>query len=163
LNTLGDMYIQMGLDKQAADLRLQRVAVLKTVYGPNDPHVADALLDYIENIAGTPDRLKTPEVLAQAKSILDTAGDYTSVTRAGLWMETARWNMYVKPALMREYADKAVVLTQSHRSDWIYPLSLEMAAWGCSETGEHRESAKRYATALQAYRSLEPGPSAWEI
>jgi hypothetical protein len=157
------MYIQMGLDKQAADLRLQRVAVLKKIYGPNDPHVADAMLDYVENIAGTPERSKTPEVLAQVESILDTAGDKTSVTRAALWMETARWNMYLAPAKMREYADKAVPLTQSQRDDWIYPLSLEMAAWGRAETGEYRLAAQRYETALQAYRRLEPGASAWVI
>jgi serine/threonine-protein kinase len=163
LNTLGDMYIQMGLDKQAADLRLQRASVLKRIHGPNDPRVADALLDYIEDIAGTPDRLATPTMLAQAKSILDAAGDHTSLTRAALWMETARWNMYLAPALMQEYADKAVLLTKHYPNDFTYPLSLEMVAWAREETGAYREAAQGYAIALVNYRRLQPGPSAWEI
>ncbi len=71
LGTLADMYTQMGLDGQAAALRLRRVATLKKIYGPNDARIADALLEYTQDISATPDRQKTPAVLAQAQSILD--------------------------------------------------------------------------------------------
>ena len=41
----------MGLDQQAAALRLQRVDALKKAYGARDPRVTEALLDYVEDIS----------------------------------------------------------------------------------------------------------------
>jgi serine/threonine protein kinase len=163
LGTLADMYTQMGLDGQAAALRLRRIETLKKLYGSKDAHIVDALLDYTQDISGTPERHKTPAVLAQAQAILDQTGDFTSPTRAALWMEYARWNRYVAPRVMRDYADRAVALLQHSREDWIFPLSLQLAAIARAQDGDYPAAEQKYVETLAAIHHLQPKSSAWEI
>ena len=166
LVTLGDMYTQMGLDTQASALRLQRIEALKTAYGALDPRVAEALLDYVEDIASTRERGKSLAALNEAKTILDAAGDFSSRIRAGLWMEFARYNRYTAPEKMRSYADKAVGLLRAqarNQDDWILVLAMQLAARSRFELGDYEASETLYREQLALVHKREPGMSAWEI
>ena len=164
LLTLGDMYTQMGLNDRASELRLQRIDALKKAHGPLDPSVAEALLDYVVDIASSSDRGKSLPALEEAKRILDAAGDASSETRAGLWMEFARYYRYTSPEKMRAYADDAVRLLESkYRDTWTYPLALDIAARARFELGEYEASEALYRKSLTEVHRREPGTSAWEI
>ncbi len=64
---------------------------------------------------------------------------------------------------MRDYADRAVVLTQHSREDWIFPLSLQLAAIARAQDGDYPAAEQGYLKTLSAIHRLQPKPSAWEI
>jgi eukaryotic-like serine/threonine-protein kinase len=164
LATLGDMYAQMGLDAQASVINLQRIEVLKQAYGPNDARVAEGIFQYTRDIASTNERAKIIPALNQAQAILDTNRDYTSRTRAALWLEYAHYYRYSAPDRMRLYADRAVnLLADRYRHEWILVLAMKEAARARFELGEYTASEAQFQETLTATHKIEPGPSAWEI
>jgi eukaryotic-like serine/threonine-protein kinase len=164
LDTLGDMYSQMGLEAQASAINLQRIAVLKQAYGPHDWRVAEGIFQYTRDIANTNQRVKSIPALNEAEAILDASGDFTSKTRAALWLEYARYYRYTAPDRMRSYADLAVkLLADRYRHEWDWVLSIELAARARFELGAYEASEAQYQEALTATHEMEPGPSAWDI
>ena len=154
----------MGLDQQAAALRLQRVDALKKAYGARDPRVAEALLDYVEDISSTSERGKTLAALDEAARILDAAQDFSSEIRAALWMEFARYYRYTSPEKMRSYIDQAVDLLRArYRDTWTFPLALQLAARSRFELGQYEASESLFRETLAEVHRREPGASAWEI
>jgi tetratricopeptide (TPR) repeat protein len=164
LDTLGDMYSQMGLDAQSSAINLERIAALKQAYGPYDPRVAEGIFQYTRNIASSGERAKIIPALNEAERILDAGHDHTSRTRAGLWLEYAHYYRYTAPDRMRSYADRAVELLQPGFSrDWITVLAMKEAARSRFELGEYPASEAQFQATLTATHQMEPGPSAWEI
>jgi hypothetical protein len=164
LNTLGDMYAQMGLEAQASAINLQRIAVLRQAYGPDDWRVAEGIFQYTRDIANTNQRVKSIPALNEAEAILDASRDFTSKTRAALWLEYARYFRYTAPERMRRYADLAVeLLAVRNRHEWDWVLAIEIAARARFELGEYEPSEAQYHEALTATHEIEPGSSAWDI
>ena len=164
LGTVGDMYVQLGLDREAVVLRLQRIEVLKKAYGARDPKVAQALIDYAEDISSSSERGNMLPALTEAKDILDGARDFSSGTRAWLWTTFARYYRYTSPEKMRLNADTAVKLLKEHpKDDWSLILAMQLAARARLELGEYEASEALYRDTLVDVRLREPGPSAWEI
>jgi eukaryotic-like serine/threonine-protein kinase len=80
LETLADMYVDVGLDQEAADLRAERVVVRERLYGPNDPRLAAALLDHATSLSSTSDAARAPALLLRARRIAEQApGDQTEL------------------------------------------------------------------------------------
>jgi serine/threonine-protein kinase len=164
LATLGDMYTQMGLKNQASKLRLQRIAALKKARGPLDVEVAEALLDYVEDISTTRERVNSPPALQEAQRILDAAGDDSSEIRAEWWMEYGRFYQHTAPDKMREFEDNAVrLLERDFRDTWTYPLALELAAQARFELGAYDGAETLYRETLAEVHRREPGASAWDV
>jgi serine/threonine-protein kinase len=163
LTTLADMYTQMGLDHRAAELRLQRIDALKNAVGPNNTEVADALLDYELDIADTPERSNTLPALKEARRILDAAGDNTSETRAGLWLEYSHWLRYTAPEQMQPLAAAGLeLLERYHRESGSYLWALAYVAQASAELGEFEAAEGQYSKMLTEVRLREPADSAWE-
>jgi eukaryotic-like serine/threonine-protein kinase len=164
LMTLGDMYTQMGLDGQASKLRLLRIDALKRARGTFDPEVAEALLDYAEDVSTTRDRMQSMPAVREAERILDAAHDHTSEIRAELWMEYGRFYRYTDPEKMRRYEDTAVQLLENGMRDtWTYVLALAMAAQARFERGAYAEAEILFHRSIDQVHRREPGESAWEI
>jgi eukaryotic-like serine/threonine-protein kinase len=164
LDTLGDMYTQMGLEAQASAINLQRIAVLKQAYGPRDWRVAEGILQYTRDIASSNERAKSIPALNEAEAILDASHDFTSKTRAALWLEYALYYRYIAPDRMRSYADLGVkLLAARDRQDWDWVLALQAAARSRFELGEYEAAEAQYQESLNATHRMAPGPSAWEI
>jgi len=123
LGTLADMYHQLGMFPDAARQRERQVAAATEAYGPGDPRVADALIQYAADIADLPERAKQLPALEQAKRILDATPDDGSETRGRLLMMLARANSYTAADRMREYADQAVAFFREH-----FPHSENLSA-----------------------------------
>jgi hypothetical protein len=164
LETLGDMYTQMGLDAQASAINLERVTALKRAYGPNDWRVAEGIFEYTRDIASSKERAKIIPALNEAEGILDAGHDYTSRTRAALWLEYAHYYRYTAPDRMRSYADLAVKLLERRYShEWIRVLAMKEAARSRFELGEYEAAEALFQETLTTTHQIEPGPSAWEI
>jgi serine/threonine-protein kinase len=163
--TLADMYTQMGMDSEAARLRLQRVEALKRARGPIDPDVAEALLDYVDDIDATRDRNLSLPVLREAGHIVDAGGDQYPEVRAEWWIGYGRYQRYSAPEKMREAADNAVKILQSTPREflWTYPLALQLAALARVELGAYDDAEAIYERALAEVHRKEPKTSAWEI
>jgi eukaryotic-like serine/threonine-protein kinase len=164
LDTLGDMYSQMGLDAQSSAINLERIAALKQAYGPYDPRVAEGIFQYTRDIANSSERAKIIPALNEAERILDAGRDHTSRTRAALWLEYAHYYRYTAPDRMRSYADRAVALLQrGSGADWLTVLAMKEAARSRFELGEYPASEAQFQATLTATHQMEPGSSAWEI
>jgi tRNA A-37 threonylcarbamoyl transferase component Bud32 len=164
LDTLANMYAQMGLDAQASAINLQRIEVLKQAYGPNDRRVAEGIFQYTRDIASSNERAKIIPALNEAERILDASHDFTSRTRAALWLEYAHYYRYTAPDRMRSYADLAVkLLADRFRHEWILVLAMKEAARSRFELGEYAASEAEFQETLTVTHRIEPGPSAWEI
>jgi eukaryotic-like serine/threonine-protein kinase len=148
-DTLADMYSQVGLDDQAADMQLQQIASLKKAYGPLDPRVASALLNYAESIFSTSRHAQVQPALDEAKAILDAAHDDTSVTRGVVLVESARSQMYESISRMRANADEAVRFFRKHHPDHaMLVTSLRLAARSRFWLGDYEGSETAFLEAL---------------
>ena len=164
LDTLADMYYQLELDDEAAQLRVQRVAALKRAYGPRDPRVADALLSYAADIRETPSRPKVLPILNEAKEILDANNDFSSETRGRLLLAFALFYRYTAPSKMGAYADEAAAFFKQRYPDtWNLPFAIQHAAKARLTLGDYEAAAALFRETLAEVHRREPGNSAWTI
>ena len=164
LDTLANMYAQLGLPDEAAKQQRQRIEVARRAYGQNDPRVADALLSYAEAILDSPQRTQTLAVLDETRRVLDSAGDFTSETRGRLLMLYAQANSYTSIGDMLRNADEAVAFFRKHYPDtWKVPLALQVSARARSSLGEFEAADALFRETLAEVRRREAGPSAYLI
>ena len=115
LKTLAEMYDQLSLADRAADLDRQRVELLTSIHGPNDPRVAEALIALATSLESTARRDETVPLLEQARAILDANGDKSSRTRGELMTRLAQRYQSISFDKMLVYADEAVRILRAHR------------------------------------------------
>ena len=164
LDTLADMYQQLGMNAEAARQRRREIAALKQAHGPGDRRVADALIRYATDIADLPERRQVLSVLNEAKGILDAAHDDASETRGHLLMRLAQANRYTASDRMRAYADEAVMFFRAR-----YPRSpnlsvaLTFAASARMQQGDAPGAEALYRQALAEVASLDNEQSASSV
>ncbi|MEO8674745.1 MAG: serine/threonine-protein kinase [Casimicrobiaceae bacterium] len=164
LDTLADMYYQLGLNTEAARQRRRALDVLKQAFGPDDPRIVEALIAYAGDIADLPERDKVLPLLNDARRILDAAHDDASETRGRLWMRLAQANRYTSVAEMRLYADRAVAFFREH-----YPqsqnvsIALTYAGSARMQQGDVEGAATNYQLALADVATHDAGSAAWAV
>jgi eukaryotic-like serine/threonine-protein kinase len=164
LGTLSDMYVQLGLEQEAAALQLERVDAIKRAYGAGDPRVASALSRYAEALANTPDRSRIAFVLGEAKKILDEAHDDSSIMRAGVLVDYASFYRYSSPQNSRRYADEDVALLEKyHPDDDTLLLALQFAARARAALGQYPTAVEWYQRDLAAIATQVGQGTAWDI
>ena len=112
LNTLAEMYSAVGLDDSAVTMVRQRVETRKKLYGPNDPRVAEALIELAQSVQSTTDKQQASALLAEAKVIIDARPDTPEYVRSGLLLGLSRASMYTAVTQMRDDAHEAARLMQ---------------------------------------------------
>ena len=115
LNTLSDMYVQLGLRDKAIALQRRSVDVARRVHGPADPGRADAILGYVATLQERPERSEIPPLLDETRAALDAAGETTTFLRGALLMETARYAKLEGYPGARDTADAAVAFFRQHQ------------------------------------------------
>ena len=164
LDTLADMYYQLGLGDQAAQMRQQRVAALKLAYGQGNVRVAEALLAYARDVAETDQRERADAALAEARQILDRIGDRSSETRGWVFIQSAEIEQYLSVAMARRYADEAVSHFRAHPGQWSSLFhALQAAARARYHAGAFREAEAGHREALELAERHSPSPSPWVI
>ena len=163
LETLADMYVQLGLREDGARLRAQRIVVLEGLFGPASVQVAHALLSYANDIAEGPQRVEAVAALARARNILDAARDFTSAARGRLQIQSAELQQYLSVALMRQDADQAVQHFSAHPAGWNLFHALQASARARYMAGDFSAAITRHDEALAEAERRMPGPTAWII
>lgn len=164
LDTLADMYYQLGLGEQAAAMRQQRVAALKQAHGPLDARVAAALLAYAHDVAETDLRARSSPALAEARQILDHLGDHESDIRGRVLIESAGLAQYESIPQMRRFADDALSHYRAHPGPWFNQFhSLQAAARSRYLGGDYHGAAALHREALALVAQHTPSPSAWAV
>ncbi len=164
LGTLADLYADVGLDQEAADLSAESVVVRERLYGPDDPRVAAALLDYAKSLGSTADAARVPELLLRARRIAEQASGDQTALRISILFGQAQAYRYADVSLALDFAREARSLidrTGVARADLRRSLYLEGLTLGF--LGECAQAL----TTLQQAHSLSlasPGPVArWQI
>ncbi|HVE49051.1 MAG TPA: serine/threonine-protein kinase [Casimicrobiaceae bacterium] len=105
LETMVGLYDELGMFPQAAGLSMQRVELAKSVYGDDDPRVAEALAlrAYFLHAGDKPPFDEIDKTFAEAEAILDRRNDRTSLTRARLHYFAAM-----------HYAERSIAKGASH-------------------------------------------------
>lgn len=164
LDTLADMYVQLELAEQGARLRLQRVEALKKEHGKADARVAGALLSYAEDLGGTEQPLRAVQALAEARRILDAAGDHSSSLRGWVWLSSTRWQQYLSLPAMRDDAAAALHHFEQHPGSWTDRFHAQQAVARASFiAGDFVAAAAGHLAAIELAEQQTNGPSAWSI
>jgi serine/threonine-protein kinase len=148
LRTLSQMYNGLDLNNRAAELARERVTLARTLYGPADVRLAQALVDF-GDIANSGDLLdEGGKALLEAERILDHAGDYASGTRGKLDGQLAyHYESAGDWPRSLFYAKQAIQLLRPQGPSYDLVFALFVQA-GCSADAGDPRTAK--AAAMEA-------------
>ncbi|HXI67542.1 MAG TPA: hypothetical protein VNH41_06365, partial [Steroidobacteraceae bacterium] len=148
LKTLSQMYNGLDLDNKAAELARERVALARSLYGPADVRLVQALVDF-GDIANSADLMdEAGRALTEAEHILDRAQDTASPTRGKLdgqlayhYQSAGDWPRSLA------YAQRAIQLLRPLGPSYDLAFALFVQA-GCSSDAGDPRTAK--AASLEA-------------
>lgn len=163
LSTLIDMYVDVGLNSQAAELAGERVAVREKLYGPADLRVAQALVDHANAIDSTSASASGPPLLERARGIVDRAPDAPVDLRLRVLFAQAQVARYIDVSTSLGYVQEARSLMQRssttgdplRRALYLEGLSLGFLG-ACADGLQRLEEAHRISLA-----SSGPQPQWW--
>ena len=157
LATLSDMYYELGLDEQSADLQGQRIQILKQFYGAHHVKVAAALVAYASSLHATGRRDQILPALDEAKAILDVNHDVSSTTRGELLIRLAQRHQNISYEKMLAYADEAAALFKQYHADDKDQLSsaLHLAARARALLGDYEAAEPLYRESLEELQKLD--------
>jgi serine/threonine-protein kinase len=147
-DSLADMYQEVGLDEESADMLAQEIRALKQVYGGQDRRVAQTLLSLAGTLFPTTRRAEGLAALAEARDILDATHD-DSRTRGVLLIESARSQMYGSLPQMHRDAEAAVrFFKERYPDDDILITAQRLAGRARYWLGDYRGAEAYYNEAL---------------
>jgi serine/threonine-protein kinase len=160
MKTLAEMYYQLGLEEQSASIEGRRVELLKQMYGPQDPRVAEALIKFAAALAATKRRAEILPALAEAKTILDASGDHSSRLRGELLTRLAQRNQNISYDKMLAYADEAVRILRPYQTATEDRLSnaLHFAARARVLLGDFAAAEPLYRESIAELEKNSPVP-----
>ena len=159
LNTLGDMYFDLGLGDQSVSMRRKRVDLVRQKYGNNSVELADALSDLGAAMHTTASAGEREGLLLEAKRILDQRGDFSSKQRGSLCMRLAEHyeSSDLKQALA--YSAQAVEVYRRYPDD---PALAEALYWEgsmLSTVKRGREAEPLLKEAVQVSIRIDGNPN----
>lgn len=164
LNTLSDMYVQLGLRDRAIALQRRSVEVARRFYGPRASGRADALLGLISALQERPERNEIPALLAEAKAALDAAGERTTFLRGALLTETARHDKHEAVPIARDSADAAVAFLRQYQPQRATLVTASrLAGQARMNAGDYAGAEAQLRSAVDAARLRGPAAPAWLV
>ena len=159
LATLSDMFRSLGLANRETEMERQRLEVRRKLYGPNDPRVAEVLINLAYTMRTTSDMQQAPALLAEAKEIVDKNPQTPALVRARLLTELARADMYSDVTRMRRYANEAAgyLQTADASSDHL-AVALRFEAVANSFLGHWTTAVKLHERSLAELRKNDLQP-----
>jgi serine/threonine-protein kinase len=141
LETLSQLYLDLGVDDQAVALGRKRIALAKSAYGPRDPEVARALVDLANGTSESSSVNDSAALLKEAGTILDRNGDFQSRIRAGYDLSMGSATFQTDLAGSEAFAAKSVDLYRK------YPPSAELVA-ALNFLGQVQRQRQKYPEAI---------------
>jgi eukaryotic-like serine/threonine-protein kinase len=114
LDTLSDLYRQLGEDEQAANMLREHIALAKSLHGPYAPEAASSLIDLATALASRKETAERGRALTEAQDILDHNRDFTSATRAKLLRQLVTFHTNSDNAKALEFSRQAVELSRNN-------------------------------------------------
>ena len=154
LDTLAEMYFEVGLRNDAERLRGQGVKLARLTFGVHDLRFARAALNHARSAEGLAARVQIPGLLEAAEAALQSAGTADPVLRGTLFHELASYHRYesLAPAL-RTAEESAGLLSQAGRRGGAAGADDPVeASNACRMAGRVRILGGYYGLAEQHYR-----------
>ena len=160
LNTLGDMYFDLGLGDQSVSMRRKRVELVRKQYGNNSMELADALADLGTAMHATASVGEREAILLEAKRILDQRRDFNSQQRGSLSMMLAEHYESSNLNQALEYARQAVDVYRKYPNDPALAEALYWEGLVLSTMRRPREADPLLAEAVKVSAKIEGNPNA---
>jgi eukaryotic-like serine/threonine-protein kinase len=141
--TLFRLYADLGLQNQAVPLGRSRVALAKSVYGPNHPELARALVELAADSGESSFANDRKALLQEAGSILDRNRDFQSRVRALYYLAMGNISLDGDLARSTGFAVKAVELYRR------YPPSRELVS-ALNLQGQRQDMQEQYSEAISS-------------
>jgi serine/threonine-protein kinase len=148
LDLLGEMYFDVGLDPEAAEFYRRRVIALKSVYGEQDPRVAEALVAYGSQLEGLGRTAEQLGALDEARRILDHNGDFTSEQRALLLKSMSRAYSHSEAKGLALAEEAVRIYRDYHPEGKGYPGALTRLGYARMWVGDDEGAEAALADAL---------------
>ena len=157
LSTLGDLYLDLGLDEKSVELSRRRVELARASFPPNDSRLASTLVDLAFAAYATPQSKGSLALLEEAGRILDANGDETSLIRVRTDVALAQyWRTSGRDlGKSRSYAAKAIEICRRHHPN--HPeLVHAVRMAGSTESFAHHtaEAIGFFKEAVELHRRL---------
>ncbi|MDE3165788.1 MAG: serine/threonine protein kinase, partial [Acidobacteriota bacterium] len=155
LETLFPLYVDLGLQDQAAALGKRRVQLAKSIYGPLHPEVARALLELAVDSGSSSSAQDRPALVKEAGIILDRNRDSQSPVRAKYYLAMGNSVFRTDLAAAERYATLAVQLFRRYPPAHDLVSSLNILGQAQDHRGEYREAIVSLGEAIQVAESLQ--------
>ncbi len=160
LNTLGDMYFDLGLGDQSVNMRRKRVELTRRQYGNNSLELVDALGDLGTAMHATASVGEREAILLEAKRILDQRRDFSSQQRGSLSMMLAEHYESSNLNEALDYARQAVEVYRKYPNDPALAEALHWEGLLLSTMRRPREAQPLLAEAVKVSTKTEGNPNA---
>lgn len=117
LNTLGRMYLDLGMDGQASEMYRKSVALARAQHGNDSPEVVEGLTNLANMLRTSGSSKEAGEDLLEAKRILDKRRDFTSRDRAEVLSKLAMHFQATDLARALDYSQQAVEVLRRYPED----------------------------------------------
>ncbi len=144
LETLFQLYTDLGLQDQAVSLGRRRIALANSVYGPNHPEVARALIELAANSGSSSFAEDRASLLKDAGRILDQRQDSRSRLRALYYFGMGNLSFRTDLARAEDFGMKSVKLFRQ------YPPSRELVS-ALNLVGQAQDHLEEYSQAIASF------------
>ena len=161
LKTLAGMYLDLGMDDQAVNLAQKHVKLAKSIYGARSPEVAASLIDLAGAMHSSQSVNQEEGVLNDARRLLDSRHDYTSLTRAQLFAKLSELHFGSDLSKAIDEADQAVRIYRRHPPSSELVEALYNEGILRNQQANHIQAVGLLQEAIQESRKLngDPNPS----
>ena len=160
LNTLGNMYYDLGLSDQTVNLQHKRVELARKVYGNNSMEVAEALTDLGSALHASTSVSERETVLLEAKRILDQRRDFSSQKRGALSVVLAQHYESSDVQRALDHSRQAVDVYRKYPDDSMLPEALYEEALILSILAQPRQAEPLLVEAVQMSTRIQGDPNA---
>ena len=155
LKTLADLQHQLALDEEAVTLDREQVALARSLYGPNDPRVVEALVDLSGALMAAESNADREGVLKEALAILDKNKDFSSQLRGNVLGDFAQWSYDHDLQKTLVYAQESVRLLRRYSPSTDLVEALIMEGVTRSQLGQYTPAEPLLTEALSVATTLE--------
>ncbi|MBS1858124.1 MAG: serine/threonine protein kinase [Acidobacteria bacterium] len=155
LETFFRLYVDLGLQDQAALLGRKRVALARRVWGPHHPEVARALVELAVDSGNSSFAQDRPALLKEAGSILDQNRDFQSRLRAKYYLAMGNSLFRTDLAGTETFESRSVELFRKYPPSPELVSALNALGQAQDHRGEYRQAIVNLAAAIRVAESLQ--------
>ena len=157
---LAQIYYELRLDEQAADINQRRVDLRRHLHGRDDRRVAEALIELAGALHSTARRHAILPALEEARRILDLYGEQATPLRGKLLSMLAQRHYNISLTQSRDFAEAAVAVWQAQAEPNRDELAtaLQLAARARAACGELARAEVHRRASLETMLAMNETP-----